>query len=103
MRRLHVKVSVIQRSQGVGQTRASKGSLIAELRLVDTVTPRANMAAEENLFDGLDTTIMGMATLANAPDLNATFTQLQESIDAALQELRCPSTLEHCSSPRCVG
>ncbi len=75
----------LQRSQGVGQTRASKGALIAELRLVDTVLSE-QMAAEERLFDGLDTTIMGMATLANAPDLNATFTQLQESVDAALQD-----------------
>ena len=75
----------LQRSQGVGQTRASKGASIAELRLIDTVLSE-QMAAEESLFDGLDTTIMGMATLANAPDLNVTFTQLQESVDAALQD-----------------
>ena len=74
-----------QRSQGVGQTRASKGSSLTELRLVDTTLPK-QAEPEQSLFDGLDTTIMGMAGLANAPDLNATFTQLQESVDAALND-----------------
>ncbi len=74
-----------QRSQGVGQTRASKGAAVTELRLVDTTFPK-QMESKQSLFDGLDTTIMGMATLANAPDLNATFTQLQESVDAALND-----------------
>ena len=72
-----------QRSQGVGQTRASKGSSLTELRLVDTTLPK-QAEPEQSLFDGLDTTIMGMATLANAPDLNATFARLQASVDAAL-------------------
>jgi len=74
-----------QRSQGVGQTRASKGSSLTELRLVDTLLPK-QAEPEKSLFDGLDTTIMGIAALANAPDLNATFTQLQESVDAALND-----------------
>ena len=74
-----------QRSQGAGQTRASKGASFAELRLVDTMLPKP-MTAEESLFDGLDTTITGMATLADTPDLNAAFTQLQESVDAALND-----------------
>lgn len=71
-----------QRSQGVGQTRASKGSSLTELRLVDTTLSK-QAEPEQSFFDGLDTTIMGMATLANAPDLNPTFAQLQESVDAA--------------------
>ncbi len=74
-----------QRSQGVGQTRASKGSSLTQLRLLDTTLPKRS-ETEQSLFDGLDTTIMGMATLANAPDLNATFTQLQASVDAALND-----------------
>ena len=74
-----------QRSQGAGQTRASKGASIAELRLVNTALSE-QMTAEESLFDGLDTTIMGMATLADTPDLNAAFTQLQERVDAALRD-----------------
>ena len=88
-----------QRSQGVGQTRASKGASVTELQLVDATLPKRT-EPEQTLFDGLDTTIMGMAGLANTPDLNATFTQLQESIDAALNELRCPAPLGDCSSPR---
>ena len=71
-----------QRSQGVGQTRASKGSSLTELQLIDTTLPD-QLKPEDSLFDGLDTTIMGMAKLANISTLNAEFTQLQESINAA--------------------
>lgn len=74
-----------QRSQGVGQTHASKGSSITELRLVDTILPKQE-APEQSLFDGLDTTIMGMATLANTPALDEIFRHLQDSIDAALAD-----------------
>ncbi len=74
-----------QRSQGVGQTRASKGSSVAELRLVDTVLSEPSKP-EETLFDGLNTTIIGMAKLANMPALNAAFTQLQDSVDAAVRD-----------------
>ena len=83
-----------QRSQGVGQTRASKGSSLTELRLIDTTLPK-RAEPEQTLFDGLDTTIMGMAGLANAPDLNVTFTQLQESLAAALNayDARHPWTI----------
>ena len=70
-----------QRSQGVGQTRASKGAAVAELRLVDTTLPD-QPNPEESLFDGIDTTIMGMAKLVSG--LDAEFTQLQESVDAAI-------------------
>ena len=48
-----------QRSQGVGQTRASKGSSVTELQLIDTTLPD-QQEPEDSLFDGLDTTIMGM-------------------------------------------
>ena len=74
-----------QRSQGAGQTRASKGSSIAELRLANTILPEPT-EPEQSLFDGLDTTIMGMATLANTPALNDTFAQVQESVDAAVRD-----------------
>ena len=74
-----------QRSQGAGQTRASKGSSVAELRLVDT-TLSEQPQSENTLFDGLDTTISGMAKLANATTLNAEFAQLQDSVDAAVSD-----------------
>ena len=74
-----------QRSQGVGQTRASKGSSVTELQLIDTTLPDQSKP-ENSLFDGLDTTIMGMAKLANVPTLNAEFTQLQESVNAAIRD-----------------
>ena len=74
-----------QRSQGAGQTRASKGSSVSELRLVDT-TLSEQPKSENTLFDGLDTTISGMAKLANIPTLNAEFAQLQNSVDAAASD-----------------
>ena len=74
-----------QRSQGAGQTRASKGSSVSELRLVDT-TLSEQPKSENTLFDGLDTTISGMAKLANTPTLNAEFAQLQDSVDAAVSD-----------------
>ena len=75
----------LQRSQGVGQTRASKGAAVTELRLVDT-TLTEQRDSEESLFDGIDTTIMGMAKLTNTATLDTEFAQLQESIDAAVRE-----------------
>lgn len=74
-----------QRSQGVGQTRASKGSAVTELRLVDTTLTEPR-EPEESLFDGIDTTIIGMAKVANTSALDTEFVQLQESIDAAVRE-----------------
>ena len=74
-----------QRSQGAGQTRASKGSSVVELRLVDT-TLSEQPKPENTLFDGLDTTILGMAKLANMPFYNEEFAQLQESVDAAVRD-----------------
>ncbi len=75
-----------QRSQGVGQTRAAKGSAVAELRLVDTTLTAEKGKPEESLFDGIDTTLMGMAKLANTSAVDAEFTQLQESVDAAIRD-----------------
>ena len=74
-----------QRSQGVGQTRASKGSSLTELQLINT-TLSEHPKSEDSLFDGLDTTIIGMARLANAPTLDAEFTQLQEGVNAAIRD-----------------
>ena len=74
-----------QRSQGVGQTRASKGAAVTELRLMDT-TLTEQREPEESLFDGIDTTIIGMAKLANTAAVDAEFAQLQESVDAAVRE-----------------
>lgn len=75
-----------QRSQGMGQTRASKGSAVTELRLVDTTLTAEKEKPEESLFDGIDTTLKGMAKVANTSALDTEFTQLQESIDAAVRD-----------------
>ncbi len=71
-----------QRSQGAGQTSASKGASFAEVKLVDSILPKT--ASENSIFDGLDTTITGLAKRVNAPSLDADFIQLQQNVDSAL-------------------
>ena len=75
-----------QRSQGVGQTRAAKGAAVTELRLVDTTLTAEKGRPEESLFDGIDTTLTDMAKLANTSAVDTEFTQLQESINAAIRD-----------------
>ncbi len=74
-----------QRSQGAGQTLASKGASISELRLVETAAGVQTPPAEQGLFDGLDTTLIGMAEIAHLPELAADFARLHESVDTALK------------------
>ena len=52
--------------------------------MIDT-TLTEQQKPEEGLFDGIDTTIMGMAKVANTSALDAEFAQLQESVDAAVR------------------
>lgn len=73
-----------QRSQGAGQTLASKGASVSELRLVETAAGLQTSPTEQGIFDGLDTTIMGMARLAYLPELSTDFAQLHENVARAV-------------------
>ena len=72
-----------QRSQGMGQRQASKGSWFSSLQLVDTVLPQNR--PENHPLDNIDTTIMGISRFTEGdPNLNAILIELQRSIDEAL-------------------
>ncbi len=71
------------RSQGAGQARAPRGSSRVALRLVDTVLPKVER--EASLFDGLDTSWLGLAKLADpALDLRPELAEVQALVEEAL-------------------
>ncbi len=72
-----------QRSQGAGQARAPRGSSRVALRLVDTVLPKVER--ETSLFEGLDTSWLGLEKLAApALDLRPELAEVQALVDEAL-------------------
>lgn len=72
-----------QRSQGAGSTRVPPGSAFSYLRLIASTLPAGE--SEARLFDGLDTTLVGLARLARpALDLTADLAELQDQVESAL-------------------
>jgi LmbE family N-acetylglucosaminyl deacetylase len=72
-----------QRSQGAGSTRAAPGSAFSNLRLIASALSQTE--SETNLFDGLDTTIVGLAKLARPTlDLTADLSDIQDHVEFAL-------------------
>src|SRR5499426_1513187 len=53
-----------QRSQGAGQVRAAPGSSLSRVMLADSAIPK--VANEKSLFDGMDTTLLGIAQLVGS-------------------------------------
>ncbi len=79
------------RSQGVGQARVMAGSAFSAVRLVESLLPQ--LATERSLFDGLDTTIIGMAALsASSVNLRPELAELSHQVEAAIKkfEARAP-------------
>ena len=73
-----------QRSQGTGGRRADPGPAISAVELVDTVLPK--QANERSLFEGMDTTLAGLAKLAPSPDLERSLSEIEKQVDAAIRE-----------------
>lgn len=73
-----------QRSQGAGAVRAPLGSAMSSWLLEESRLPKAEK--EQSIFDGLDTTILGLAKLAGAVDINAELILINNSIEAALKK-----------------
>ncbi|MCS7156345.1 MAG: PIG-L family deacetylase [Blastocatellia bacterium] len=72
-----------QRSQGAGQARAPRGSSRVALQLVDTTLPRVER--EASLFDGLETSWLGLAKLAApALDLRSELAEVQTLVEGAI-------------------
>ena len=71
-----------QRSQGAGQVRLPPGSAMSGVQLVESAIPQVEN--EKSLFDGLETSIIGMAKLVGS-SLNITpqLTMISEQVEAA--------------------
>jgi LmbE family N-acetylglucosaminyl deacetylase len=71
-----------QRSQGAGQVRAAPGSSLSAWLLEESALPKA--ASEPGIFDGMDTTIAGLAKLPGTNALASDLTQIHSQIEAAI-------------------
>jgi LmbE family N-acetylglucosaminyl deacetylase len=74
-----------QRSQGAGRARVPPGSSMSAVRLVESVIP--NGEPERSLFDGLDTTVTGLAKLARPSlDITSQLAEISNRIEAAIKK-----------------
>jgi LmbE family N-acetylglucosaminyl deacetylase len=73
-----------QRSQGAGQTRAAPGSSLTGLTLADSAVPKVEN--EKSLFDGIDTTIAGMAKLAGPTNIAPELDEIINRVEAAIRK-----------------
>jgi LmbE family N-acetylglucosaminyl deacetylase len=73
-----------QRSQGAGQVRAAPGSSLSRVMLADSAIPK--VANETSLFDGLDTTLLGIAQLAGATTFSPALTEISQRVEAAIRK-----------------
>jgi LmbE family N-acetylglucosaminyl deacetylase len=73
-----------QRSQGAGTGRVLPGSAMSTWLLEESRLPKAQ--SEQSIFDGLDTTILGMAKLAGSINITAELTEINDRVEAALKK-----------------
>ncbi|HEX9005069.1 MAG TPA: PIG-L family deacetylase [Blastocatellia bacterium] len=73
-----------QRSQGAGAARVPPGSAFSSWLLEESVLGKTEK--EQSVFDGLDTTIPGLATLAGSTNISAELTAIHNSIEAAIKK-----------------
>src|SRR5262245_55582327 len=73
-----------QRSQGAGQVRAVPGSSLSAVMLADSAIPQVEN--EQSMFDGMDTTILGIAQLAGSTNLSPDLTEISKRVEAAISK-----------------
>jgi LmbE family N-acetylglucosaminyl deacetylase len=74
-----------QRSQGAGQVRPPLGSSLTGVQLVETSIPRVE--SEKSLFDGLDSTIAGLARFAGSSlDITSDLAEISGQIEKAINK-----------------
>src|SRR5262249_17896799 len=71
-----------QRSQGSGQARAAPGSFLTAVTIAASVSPKVE--SEKSLFDGIDTTIAGMAKLASPTNISRELAKISDRVEAAV-------------------
>jgi LmbE family N-acetylglucosaminyl deacetylase len=73
-----------QRSQGAGQVRAAPGSSLSRVMLADSAIPQ--VANETSLFDGMDTTLLGIAQLPGVTRFSPALAEISHYVEAALRK-----------------
>ena len=74
-----------QRSQGAGQARTPLGSSLTGLQLVETAIPK--IENEKSLFDGLDSTIAGLARFAGSSlNITSNLAEISNQIETAINK-----------------
>ncbi|MFN7945525.1 MAG: NEW3 domain-containing protein [Blastocatellia bacterium] len=73
-----------QRSQGAGGVRVPPGSAMSSWQLVESTLPKAE--SEKSIFDGIDTTISGLAKLSGSTDITAELAAISSSVETALKK-----------------
>jgi LmbE family N-acetylglucosaminyl deacetylase len=73
-----------QRSQGGGSGRVPPGSAMSAWLLEESLVGKNEK--ESTIFDGLDTTILGMAKLAGATNITTELTALNNSVESAIKK-----------------
>ncbi len=73
-----------QRSQGAGQVRAAPGSSLSGVMLADSAIPKVEN--EKSVFDGIDTTILGIAQLAGSTNFSPELTEISNRVEAAINK-----------------
>lgn len=73
-----------QRSQGAGAVRIPPGSAMSSWLLEESRLPKADK--EQSIFDGLNTTILGLAKLAGSTNINAELVIINSSVEAAIKK-----------------
>lgn len=73
-----------QRSQGAGAARVALGSSMSSWLLEESLGSKSEK--ETSIFDGIDTTILGMAKLAGSTNITPELTALNNSIEAAIKK-----------------
>src|SRR5262245_27200309 len=71
-----------QRSQGAGQIRAAPGSSLSAVMLADSAIPKVEN--EQSMFDGMDTTILGLAQFAGSTNFSPALAEISQRVEAAI-------------------
>ncbi|MBM3224062.1 MAG: PIG-L family deacetylase, partial [Candidatus Tectomicrobia bacterium] len=71
-----------QRSQGAGQWRAAPGVSLSRVMLAESTI--STVANEQSMFDGMDTTLLGLAQFAGAPHILPALTEMHNRVEAAI-------------------